>query len=79
MKIPNYLGWATMIVTANKLGIEIGCLEISKNIVETLKEPSVFFSKELELQAIKANSKVLILGLMEKANKIAEELLIKYV
>ncbi len=78
MKIPNYLAWAAIIVIADKLGVKSSLLELSKTVVETGKAPEVVFSKELENQAIEANSVVVHLGLLDRANEMADEVLIKY-
>lgn len=78
MKVANYLAWAAMIVAANKLNVEVPCLDISEKILESGNAPEVMFSKELEISAIVANQRVVAAGLMNEANKIGEDLLIKY-
>jgi hypothetical protein len=75
MNYPNYLQYAAMILTANKLGIDAPCVSMAERIWSDKSMPEPIFLGTLAKAATQAQQLVLSAGLGEEADQLACNLL----
>jgi len=69
--IPNFIGWAAIILTADRLGFQAYYTDVAAKILDSYKAPEVILSAYLENEAIRLNSIIGENQQTEEANKIA--------
>lgn len=69
--IPNFIGWAAMIMTADRLGFKAYYTDTAAEILDKQKAPEVILSAYLENEAIRLNNVIRENQKTEEANKIA--------
>jgi hypothetical protein len=70
-KIPNFIGWAAIILTADRMGFKAYYTDIASRILDTLTPPDAVFSADLENEALRLNRVIAANQMIEEANKIA--------
>lgn len=77
-QVPNYIACAAQIVTASKLGIQVGCLSLAKKVLETKSLPPTTEIGTFSKAARDAVEIVMNKGYGEEADAIAKQIIEEY-
>ena len=74
-QVPNYIACAAQILTADELGIQVGCVTLAKKVLETKSLPPTTAIGTFSKAARDAVEIVMLKGLGAKADSIAKRII----